>query len=151
MKESQEPSIFKEKVFPGVGIFIAIAFLFPAILVISEPFNIWIGVVAGALVVVAAWLLLLLQAPQIEVRNDELTVGSARLPLAVISKVEVISKEEIFLERGPNLNPGAFRVFQGSVKTALKIYLSDEKDPTPYWLISTREPQQLAKALLANR
>jgi hypothetical protein len=59
----------------------------------------------------------------------------------------VIAKDQIFQERGPKLEPAAFKVFQGTVKTAVKIEISDPSDPTPYWIISTRKPIQLASAL----
>jgi hypothetical protein len=64
-----------------------------------------------------------------------------------IGEAEAISKEGIFLERGPKLDPGAYKVFQGSVKTAIKISITDPEDPTPYWLISTRQPDKLAELL----
>ncbi len=31
------------------------------------------------------------------------------------------------------------------------IHVTDEQDPTPYWLISTRHPEQLVAALDAAR
>jgi hypothetical protein len=33
------------------------------------------------------------------------------------------------------------------VKTAIKIPITDAEDPTPYWLISTRNPDKLAELL----
>jgi Protein of unknown function (DUF3093) len=33
------------------------------------------------------------------------------------------------------------------VATAVEITLADPADPVPYWLVSTRRPQQLAAAL----
>ena len=33
------------------------------------------------------------------------------------------------------------------MRTAVEITLDDPEDPVPYWLVSTRRPQQLAAAL----
>ena len=33
------------------------------------------------------------------------------------------------------------------IRTAVEITLDDPEDPVPYWLVSTRHPQQLAEAL----
>jgi hypothetical protein len=42
-------------------------------------------------------------------------------------------------ERGILLNPKAFLALRFWIKTGVKIYLSDDRDPTPYWLISSRK------------
>jgi hypothetical protein len=91
-----------------------------------------------------------LRAPTIELSQLELRVGRVGIFRNLIGEAEVISKDRIFLERGPNLDPGAHKVFQGSVKTAIKIAILDPEDPTPYWLISTRKPDKLAELLEKN-
>jgi hypothetical protein len=65
----------------------------------------------------------------------------------LIGEPEAIGKDDIFSERGPKLDPAAYKVFQGSVKTAIKIPISDPDDPTPYWLVSTRNPAKLVEIL----
>jgi hypothetical protein len=41
----------------------------------------------------------------------------------------------------------AHLVLRPYIKTAVEITLDDPDDPVPYWLVSTRRPQQLAAAL----
>jgi hypothetical protein len=79
-----------------------------------------------------------------------LTVGTAVIPRSLLGKIEEISKDQIFTERGPRLDPAAYKVFQGTVKTALRIAVNDPDDPTPYWIFSTRKPSQLATVLRAT-
>lgn len=76
-----------------------------------------------------------------------LIVNRASLDRTVIGELTQITQENIFAERGPKLDFRAFTVFQGTVKSAVKIQLNDPSDPTPYWLISTRRPAQLIAAL----
>jgi hypothetical protein len=38
-------------------------------------------------------------------------------------------------------------VLRPYIKTAVEITLNDQDDPVPYWLVSSRHPQQLAAAL----
>ena len=99
---------------------------------------------------ISIWAALFFLAPVIQVGNSILIVGRAEIPRNLLGKIEEIGKDQIFSERGPNLNPAAYRVFQGTVKTAVKIALNDPKDPTPYWIISTRKPAQLAEVLRAK-
>jgi hypothetical protein len=37
------------------------------------------------------------------------------------------------------------------VKGAVQVHLDDPADPTPYWVVSSRNPTALASALLAER
>ena len=86
----------------------------------------------------------------IKVSKTTFTVGQASIPRALLGKIDEIEKDQIFQERGPKLDPAAYKVFQGTVKTALKIAIKDSSDPAPYWIISTRKPAQLATVLKAT-
>ncbi len=145
-----EPIVYRERVRPNLGAFIAVATLLPAVTLVSEPFDYRIGIAVGLVLVTSIWATLFFLAPVIKVGNSNLVVGRAEIPRNLLGKIEEIGKDQIFSERGPNLDPAAFRVFQGTVKTAVKIALNDPNDPTPYWIISTRKPAQLAESLRAK-
>ena len=139
--------MYWERVRPNLGTFIAVGTLLPAVVLVSEPFDYRIGIAAGLILVISSWGALFFLAPVIQVGSSNLTISRAKIPRNLLGKIEEISKDQIFSERGPNLNPAAFKVFQGTVKTAVKIAVNDPNDPTPYWIISTRKPAQLASAL----
>lgn len=145
--EKPDSILYSERVLPNFGTFAAIFALLPSTVLIAEPFNLWLGVFIGVIAVSAIWLLLIFRAPRIEVSETELSVGKVVISRKFIGTPQIIGKAEIFAERGPNLNPAAHRVFQGSVKTAIKIPITDPEDPTPYWLVSTRNPTKLAEIL----
>jgi hypothetical protein len=145
-----EPIVYRERVRPNLGTFIAVATLLPAVTLVSEPFDYRIGIVVGLVLVISIWAALFFLAPVIQVGNSNLVVGHAEIPRNLLGKIEEIGKDQIFSERGPNLDPAAYRVFQGTVKTAVKIALNDPNDPTPYWIISTRKPAQLTETLRAK-
>ena len=142
-----EPVLYKERVLPNFGTFVAVSAFLPSAVIVSEPFDINVGLIIGSLGVSAIWALLILKAPLILVTETLLRVGRASIPKEQIGTPVVVSKDEIFAERGPKLNPAAYRSFQGSVKTAIRVPLNDPGDPTPYWLFSTRQPSQLVEAL----
>ena len=145
-----EPIVYRERVLPNLGTFIAVATLLPAVTLVSEPFDYRIGIAVGLVLVLSIWVGLYFSAPVIHVGSSNLTVGRANIPRNLLGNIEEIAKDQIFSERGPNLDPAAYKVFQGTVKTAIKITVHDSKDPTPYWIISTRKPAQLAKLLEAK-
>lgn len=125
----------------------AIIALLPAITLISEPFDYRIGLALGTLLVVGIWTTLFLFAPIVQVTKSEFSAGQAVIDRKFIGEVEIIDKDRIFHERGPGLNPAAFRLFQGTVQQGVKVEILDPQDPTPYWLISTRKPSELKRAL----
>ena len=145
-----EPILYQERVRPNLGTFVAVLALLPAVTLVSEPFDFRVGLALGSLLVLAIWAALFFLAPVIKVGKTSLSIGAARIPRALLGKIDVIEKDQIFIERGPKLDPAAYKVFQGTVKTALKIAIKDSNDPTPYWIISTRKPAQLATVLKAT-
>lgn len=145
-KYSSKPR-YSERVVPNLGTFAAVLVLLPSTTIIAEPFDFRVGVVIGLAGVLGLWSLLYFKAPYIVVTDSDLSVGKVCIPRQFIGKPAVIERDEIFRERGPNLDPAAYKVFQGTVKTALRIPLEDPEDPTPYWLVSTRKPQKLLEAL----
>ena len=66
------------------------------------------------------------------------------IPLKLLGKAEVIEREHQFEELGRNLDARAWLCIQASVKKLVKVELQDPNDPTPYWLITTRHPEELA-------
>ena len=145
--EKPESRLYKERVLPNFGTFAAVFTLFPSTVIIAEPFDIYVGIVVGLIGVAAIWTLLILRAPTIQVTSTNLLVSGVSIPRKLIGVPQVVSKSDIFSERGPRLNPSAHKVFQGTVKTAIKLPITDPQDPTPYWLVSTRNPEKLAQVL----
>ena len=85
---------------------------------------------------------------RIAVTAEEFQVDDARLPVAVISDViplDAAGKREAL---GVGAHPYAFVVQRPWIGTAVQVLLDDPADPTPYWVVSTRRPVQLATALL---
>jgi len=145
-----EPIVYRERVRPNFGTFIAVATLLPAVTLVSEPFDYRIGIAVGLILVISIWAALFFLAPVIQVGSSHLTVARAKIPMNLLGNIEEIAKDQIFSERGAKLDPAAHKVFQGTVKTAIKITVNDPNDPTPYWIISTRKPAQLAEVLRAK-
>nr|WP_026448884.1 DUF3093 domain-containing protein [Actinopolyspora mortivallis] len=102
------------------------------------------------LVPLAVGLVLWMSRLRILVTDEEFVVGSARLPLRVIADVEVIPRERKQRALGPELDPAAFLVHRPWAPTMVRIWLDDPEDPTPYWVVSTRRPEQLARALTSE-
>lgn len=88
---------------------------------------------------------------RVAVENGELRVDDARLPVRYVADaipLDPAGRREIL---GPAADPLAFVVQRPWVPGAVQVLLDDPADPTPYWVVSSRRPAELAGALLAAR
>jgi hypothetical protein len=84
---------------------------------------------------------------KVEVADGELRAGEAHIPLALLGDVEIIAPQDRRKAMGPHLDPAAYVVHRGWVKPLVRVRVTDPEDPTPYWIISTRHPEELAAAI----
>jgi hypothetical protein len=80
------------------------------------------------------------------VSKDSLQIGKAIIPRSALGQAIAIDKSEQFSERGPRLDARAFVALK-ALSGLVKVQVEDSNDPTPYILISTRRPTELAEAL----
>lgn len=95
----------------------------------------------------AVVLLVWLGRVRVTVEDGALCAGDARLPLAQIGQVDVVRGEAKREALGPQLDPEAFVLHRPWVGPAVRIEVLDPDDPVPYWVVSTRRPEQLVAAL----
>jgi DUF3093 family protein len=85
------------------------------------------------------------------VRDGELWVGEAHLPLEFAGETQIIPGKLKRQVLGPAFDPAAFALHRSWIGPMVWIHVTDEADPTPYWLVSTRHPDELVAALRAGR
>lgn len=119
-----------------------------ALLVVAGP--LWCTVAAVAAGALGA-LGLLSSAARVEVAGGELRAGRAHIPLGLLGAPQVLDEEAARRLRGPGFEPRAFHLLRSWVPGAVLVDVVDPADPTPYWYVSTRRPEQLATAIRAGR
>jgi len=127
--------------------FIVALLLIPAGLLAFLPINVTVGIVVAIALYAGAVIYLVVTTPTIELSADGLRAGRATLPLEFLGEAESFSGEDAFIARGQQLDARAYTLLRGFVKDVVKIENTDPADPVPYWLISTRHPDQLLEAL----
>jgi hypothetical protein len=88
---------------------------------------------------------------RVAVTAGEFLVDDARLPVAVIADVVALDAAGKREALGVSAHPLAFVIQRPWIGPAVQVLLADPGDPTPYWVVSTRRPVELATALLAAR
>lgn len=80
-----------------------------------------------------------------------LHAGRAVLEWDYLGDVRVLDRGATRRRLGRDADPAAWLVLRGYLQTSVEVTVADPQDPHPYWLISTRTPQRLARALQAGR
>jgi hypothetical protein len=84
---------------------------------------------------------------RVQVTDGELRAGEARLPLRHVGQVDVVPRAGKQVALGPELDPAAHLVHRAWVGPVVRIEVTDPDDDTPYWIVSTRDPDALVAAL----
>ncbi len=83
----------------------------------------------------------------IEVTEELFRVGSAHIDRKFLGAVTELSAQEMRQWRGPLSDPACYMALRFWIARGVKIEIHDPKDPTPYWLISSKKAQPLTAAL----
>ena len=140
-------SLYRERLLPGPMIFVITALVIPASLLVFLPINLILGVICAAVLYSACVILLVISSPSIEVTDAALLAGRARLPLPNVGDAIGYAGSGATQQRGTQLDARAWLVIRGWISPVVKIDVLDPRDPTPYWLVSTRHPNDLIAAL----
>jgi len=114
-----------------------------AALPIDDVLALVVTVVALVVLVVLA----VVMTTRVEVRDGTLHAGAARIPTTFLTDARVLDRGQMRTELGTGLDARAYLCTRGWVRGAVRVTVTDPADPTPYWIVSSRHPDALAKAL----
>lgn len=141
---------YRERLVPGPWALSVTLLLAPAALLIMLPISLPIGILGAVVLPVGSILFLIFSAPIVEVRDGVFAAGRAQIETALLGTPEIFRGSKARAARGVDLDARAWTVFRGWVDPVVRIPLLDPDDPTPYWLVSTRRPEDLAAAISAR-
>lgn len=139
--------LYRERLWATPWLFISTLLVIPAVMLVFAPINLVVGVVLAIGIYLAWAIFLVASAPVIRVTKEELIAGNARIPLTFTGEPEAFRGEEATFERGRRLDARAWLLIRGWIKPVVKVPVLDVDDPAPYWLLSTRNPDQLVRVL----
>lgn len=139
---------YKEVIHPPLWLIAFVYFLF-----LSLVLSIWAALGNTPAIITfgisTAWLvdLYFRTTLKIEVSESELRVGAARIDRQYIGETVALTSSEVKLLRTRDADPTAYLAIRFWTSKAVKMQVSDSKDSTPYWLITSKNPKALAAAL----
>ena len=103
----------------------------------------------GTLIPLAIVIVWWLGHNSLEIADGELRIRGAHLPLTYVTGA--VSLDEITLRRvvGREGDPAAFVSIRPWIGPGVQLWIDDEDDPTPYWIVSSRHPDRVVKAVRA--
>lgn len=139
--------LHRERLWPSALLLISTTLIIPTLMLVFLPINPTAGVYVAIGLFLAVVIMLLAGSPKIEVTTGELVAGRARVPVRLIGTVTAFRATDATLQRGRLLDARAWLLIRGWVSPVVKVELTDESDPTPYWILSTRRPDALVAAI----
>jgi hypothetical protein len=140
-------TIYRERLWASPWVFVATALVIPASLLVFLPINLVAGAVVAVVLYAAILVLIAVGSPVVEVTTTTFTAGRARVPLSLIGPVTAYREEAATAQRGVELDARAWLLIRGWVSPVVRVELLDPNDPTPYWIVSSRNPEALVSAL----
>jgi len=144
-------TIYREKLWASAWLFVATALVIPASLLVFLRINVTAGIVVAVVLYAGCVALLIAASPTIIVTDHNFVAGRATLPISLAGEVTTFREPESTLERGRHLDARAWLLIRGWIGPVVKVEVLDPEDPTPYWLVSTRKPEELAAALAQSK
>jgi hypothetical protein len=139
--------IFHERLLPGPGGWLGTVGLGAIAAIALWPVHSVTAVAVGLLVCVGSAVALAVSSPVVEVSDGVLRAGAARIPVALLGAAQALDVAAMRHELGPGLDARAYVCLRAWARTGVRVSVDDPADPTPYWLVSTRRPELLVKAL----
>lgn len=139
--------VYNEKLWPNFWIWLVSAGLSGAGILVFAPISMTAGLTAAVVMFAIIAVLLVVSTPAITVTGSTLRVGRAGIERRFVGTVSAFRSKEATAERGTRLNGLAFMCIRGWIDPVVRIEITDPSDRTPYWLASTRRPDELLAAL----
>lgn len=109
------------------------------------------GLVAWVVTALALGLLTLaflsFGSARLTVRDGVFRAGRAHIAATHVGTATPLDAEATRRTAGVEADARAYLLLRPYLKRAVRVEITDPRDPAPYWLVSTRHPEELARAL----
>jgi hypothetical protein len=85
--------------------------------------------------------------PRVDVEGGWLRAGRARIAGEFLGEAQPLDADETRRIAGREADARAYLLLRPYLKRAVRVTVHDDRDPTPYWLVSSRDPEHLAAAI----
>ncbi len=105
----------------------------------------------GLLVLLVVGLLLGYGSVRLRVTSGVFQAGRASIPVRFLSDPTPLDEQDTYRLAGREANGRAHHLLRPYLKRSVRVDVDDPADPVPYWMVSTRRPEELAAALSCGK
>jgi hypothetical protein len=142
---------YRERLGPSLWVLVSAAVAAPMAALVFTPIDTTLALVVGAVVGVVVVALLMAASPVVQVGDGVLRAGRAHIDVRFLGEPEIYSGDAARHARGAGLDPRSWHLIRGGIDGVVVVPLTDEDDPAPSWVVSSRTPDRLAAALRRAR
>jgi hypothetical protein len=140
--------IFKEVLRPPIWVLTFIYFLFLSLVIAFwAAFDNRTAFVTFFMATVAIIYIAIAMRSTITIDGQELRIDQAHIEIKYLGGVEKLTSSQMRLLRTRDADPAAFLAIKFWLSTGVKITISDPRDPTPYWLVTSKRGQEISALL----
>lgn len=137
--------IFKEVLRPPIWVLALIYFLFLSLVIaIWAAFDNTVAWTAFLVATIAIIYIAFAMRSIITIDGKELRIDRAHIEIKYLGKVTILDSPVMRLLRTRDADPAAFLAIKFWAPTGIKIEVIDPRDPTPYWLITSKRGKEIA-------
>lgn len=144
---------YRERLWPGPAVWLVMLGGAAALaLAYGRALGATVGWLVFALVVVLGAVMIHVMTAVVEVRSDGLVADRAMLPWTAAGEVLALERDGMRSATGPDGDHTAYLVLRPGVGPGgVVVEVTDPEDPHRTWLIASRHPEAMARAIRAAR
>ena len=140
--------IFKEVLRPPIWVLVFIYFLLLSLVIaIWAAFDNNVALVAFITATIAIIYIAIAMRSTITLDGEELRIDRAHIDIKYLGSATVLDSPAMRLLRTRDADPAAYLAIKFWMPKGIKITVVDPRDPTPYWLISSKRVEEIAALL----
>lgn len=140
--------IFKEVLRPPIWVLAFIYFLLLSLVIAFwAAFDNRVALITFLLATMAIIYISISMRSTITFDGKELRIDLAHIEVKYLGQVENLTPPQMRLLRTRDADPAAFLAIKFWLSTGVKITILDPRDPTPYWLVTSKRGEELAALL----
>ena len=140
--------IFKEVLRPPIWVLAFIYFLLLSLVIaIWAAFDNNVALVAFITATVAIIYIAIAMRSTITLDGEELRIDRAHIDIKYLGSATVLDSPAMRLLRTRDADPAAYLAIKFWMPKGIKITVVDPRDPTPYWLITSKRGEEIAALL----
>lgn len=146
MTDTETP-IYRERLSPGLGVFVAIALVGPMVALSFTPVNALLALILGLAATIGVILLAIYGSPVVQVQSTTLSAGRAHIDVRWLDAPEAFFADDARHVRGAGLDARGWHLIRSGAEGIVRARNTDPADPASSWTISSRTPDRLAAAI----